>query len=515
MPVVPKIGVVGGGSSAVALLDAMAQLPDVQPGELIVFEPSAQLWRGRPYQADIDNVRVNAVPSDMSIRARDCAHLQDWISSRSLITGPYPAYCDPLSGGQFIPRAVFGDYLEQSARSAMRSLMDRGWVVRVVRERVRSAESSAGGLHLWTERDARFLVHHVVLCFGAGRPADPYSLAGTAGFVADPYPTVRALADLEPDADVAVLGAGLTAVDVVLALEALGHRGRISLLSRRGVLPGVRQRPVHYRLRHFTPARFRAIAARGGSLSLSEVVAMMAEELAAAGESLDLIEREMHAIEHEHPVDRLRRNLSEVDSPSLAIRILQQAVPDAGPDVWPLLSEADQSHVLGAHDRTMMSLCCPMPPSSAATLLRLIEAGRVELVRGVSDVRPVVEGFTVHTADTKFTTRFVVNGINARKRHMSEKANDLVGSLASAGLVEAHHRGGIRVQRATSRCTVDGVPNDRVFALGDPARGSLFFTFGVQSLVDRAIDIADSIRARWPVPTARTGELDGESLQLI
>ena len=40
-----------------------------------------------------------------------------------------------------------------------------------------------------------------------------------------------------PDAEVLLLGAALTAVDVVLSLLARGHRGRIHLLSRRGILP--------------------------------------------------------------------------------------------------------------------------------------------------------------------------------------------------------------------------------------------------------------------------------------
>jgi uncharacterized NAD(P)/FAD-binding protein YdhS len=42
---------------------------------------------------------------------------------------------------------------------------------------------------------------------------------------------------LHPDAPVALIGTGLTGVDVVLRLRELGHRGRIIALSRHGIFP--------------------------------------------------------------------------------------------------------------------------------------------------------------------------------------------------------------------------------------------------------------------------------------
>jgi len=42
---------------------------------------------------------------------------------------------------------------------------------------------------------------------------------------------------LDPDAPVALIGTGLTGVDVVLRLRELGHRGRIIALSRHGIFP--------------------------------------------------------------------------------------------------------------------------------------------------------------------------------------------------------------------------------------------------------------------------------------
>jgi hydroxyacylglutathione hydrolase len=43
--------------------------------------------------------------------------------------------------------------------------------------------------------------------------------------------------ELDPDAPVALIGTGLTGVDVVLRLRELGHRGRIVAMSRHGIFP--------------------------------------------------------------------------------------------------------------------------------------------------------------------------------------------------------------------------------------------------------------------------------------
>ncbi|MEU4448755.1 FAD/NAD(P)-binding protein [Actinosynnema sp. NPDC050801] len=507
MSSLPRIGVVGGGASAVCLLDALAQEPRVRSGLVTVFDASPYLWRGRPYQPDLDVVRVNATPDDMSVRAGDNQHLIEWLTTREMFVGSGSSYADPISGAHFVPRAVFGDYLEQSARAALVALVRRGWQVKLVRQRVEHAESDGDGLVLRTETGERHHLDYAVLSVGAGRPADQYKLAGSPGFIGEPYPVRRSMSGVAPDDDVAIIGSGLTAVDVVLALTANGHRGRISLMSRRGVLPGVRQRPIRHVLRHFTPARFRTMTAHGGKATLSDLVAVMRAELADAGESLDVVRAELDAVRTEHPVARLRRQLDEVASPSIAMRILQQAVPEAGPDVWPLLSEHEQNVALVEYDRALMSLCCPMPPANAAKLLSLIDAGQVELVSGIQGIESTGDGFELSTATRDLRADVVVNAVNARLRKLSEKAMPLFSSLLAAGLAEQHPRGGVRVERATSRLTVGGRADPRLYALGDPALGSLYFTFGVQSLVDRAVDIVQAIHKDSTAPAHHHGRL--------
>src|SRR2546428_11540254 len=141
-----KIGVVGGGASAVCLLDALAQREDLCNGQITVFEPAAHPWRGRAYQPDMDAVRVNAPPRDMSVRAGADEHFHDWLVSRGFQLASGGRYWDPRGHTTFVPRAVYGDYLERSARAAWMRLLRRGRRVELGRERGRHHVSEPGGL---------------------------------------------------------------------------------------------------------------------------------------------------------------------------------------------------------------------------------------------------------------------------------------------------------------------------------------------------------------------------------
>jgi uncharacterized NAD(P)/FAD-binding protein YdhS len=487
-----RIGIVGGGASAVCLLDALAEREDLSGGRVTVFEPAARPWRGRAYQPDMEAARVNAPPRDMSVRAGDDGHFADWLAARGFERGG--RYWDTRADVSFVPRSVYGDYLERCASAAWRRLVERGWRVEVIRDRVECAVPTGTGLTLVTRHGQRVLVDDAVLCVGAKGPSDLYALAGSDRFVQEPYPLERTLSGIPADATVGVIGSGLTAVDVVRALTGSGHRGHIRLMSRRGVLPSVRQRPVHHWLRHFTPERFRAAASRGERTTLAAVARIMAEELIEAGESPNTIRAEITAVEREAPVSRLRRQLANVTAPGMGLRILQQAVPEAGPDVWPLLPDADQDRVLSRHDRTLLSLCCPMSPGNAAALLDLVRSGQLTIGRGLRAVDVRQDGrFTIHTRLRRRTVDYVVNAVNSRLRGFPAQASGLIDSLMSAGLAEPHPRGGLRVERATSRLVAATRPRRGLYALGDLAGGSLYFTFGIQSLVDRAVDIVGAI----------------------
>ncbi|MCT2594732.1 FAD/NAD(P)-binding protein [Streptomyces sp. N2-109] len=489
----PSIGVVGGGGAAVCLIDALSRTLH-EPGSLTVFEPSPHLWRGRAYQVDTETLRVNTESHDMSVRTGDPGHFDRWLQARDRLTGIREGV-DRMTGARFPPRSVYGEYLEQTAYAALGELRRQGWRVDIIGEAVTSADRLSHEVALRTGPGRAMVFDYVALCVGGDGAQDAYELSGTAGFVGDPYPLARTLDGIGEQDHVAVIGSGLTSVDIILALAARGHQGRISLLSRRGVLPGVRQKPVPFELRHFTPERVRALARKRRELSVEDIAGVLRAEFRDADADLDAVVTEILRVDLEDPAERLRRQIAEVDSPHLGLRILQRAVPETGPDCWPVLREQDKVQLLRAHYRTIMSLCCPMPPSSASVLLELVEAGQLQLVTGLLDIAPASGGgFGVVAADgTEFGADKVVNAVSAAEGRIPSGARSLASSLMRCRAAVRHPRGGLRLAPATSRLTSGGRPDPRLYGLGNIAAGELFFTFGVPSLVDRSRDIAGAV----------------------
>ncbi|MFI0446659.1 FAD/NAD(P)-binding protein [Actinomadura sp. 6N118] len=479
-----EIGIIGAGASTVGLLDALARLAR-GPGAVTVFEPSPHRWRGRAFGPDLKSVLVNTPPMIMSARHGDPAHYARWLEDRDA------SHLDRRLGHQIVPRGMYGDYLEQTAESALARLRELGWRTEVVDERV-TGISPSDRPALLTGAGRRHTVDVAVLAVGSGAPQDHYGLSGSPGFVRDPYPLASSLDDLAPERDVAIVGSGLTAVDIVVSLERRGHAGRISLLSRGGVLPAVWQRPVKTELRHLTAGRLTALAREHGELTLGHLRSLLDAEL---GQDLGELAEEVRATRSEDPVERLRRQLSLIDSPGMGRRVLQQTVHALGPYAWRLLRQADRDVLRDEHFRTIASLSSPMVPGNAAAMLELLDAGQLALVPGVRKIEARAGGFRVFTDAGVRATDVVINAINPPPHSIPESTGALVSSMLADRVAELHPDGGLNVEAATGRLTVSGQADHRLYAVGDLAGGGLFITTSIAGLAARAEATARALLA--------------------
>ncbi|WP_454199987.1 FAD/NAD(P)-binding protein [Nocardia sp. Marseille-Q1738] len=480
------IGIVGAGAATVSLLDALAAA-DTTPGDITVFESSSSVWRGRPYQPDQESVRVNATPIAMSARSGDLEHYLRWLRERTDLA----RYLDEGLGVPVVPRGVFGQYLEHTADTAIATLRRAGWRVSVVSSRVTGfSRNKDATLH--TADGGAFPVDRAVLCIGSGQPRDDYGLAETPGFVREPYPLSRTLADIPADQHVAVIGSGLTAVDIATGLVANGHTGPISLMSRSGVLPDVQQKPVRLEPRYLTPDQV-LHRARGeqGSIVFTTLLALMKEELTELGQDFDTLAAEITATEP--PVQRLRRQLSAIDDPHLGRRLLAMVIRTAGPAVWPLLTEQDKTMLRSRHFRTINSLSSPMVPHNAKILLRLLDSGQVRLRPGLQKIQPRVDGGFTVLDGTEWTADRVLNAVNPPAYAIPEAADALMRSLLATASAEQHPFGGLNVQPGTGRLLVAGRPDPTWSALGNIACTSMFIATNPSGLAAEAGRLARAL----------------------
>lgn len=227
------VAVIGGGFSGSLFAMKFAR---AQPtARIYLIEHRRRVGCGLAYGACSDHHLLNVPVHRMELGLEP--GFGEWLGQRKVLLG------DALfeSGGDlaasFVPRALFGAYLEAQVSKATSPDRNRGLVV-VRGEAVRLLDAPARGVLLSDGRqiDADL----IVLATGNLPPRPPAArdswIYDTQLFVPDPWAD-DAFEGLAPDAPIVLLGTGLTMVDVALKLAAQGHVGAILAISRRGLVP--------------------------------------------------------------------------------------------------------------------------------------------------------------------------------------------------------------------------------------------------------------------------------------
>ena len=208
--------IVGGGASgtltAVALAGASGSIP------ITLLDTAGAFARGVAYGTDEPHHLLNVPAGRMTAVPEQPEHLLKWLAARG----------EPSDPEAFLPRRLYGAYLGALLGSA-------GSRVRTVVDRAVALVPEGSGVRVERARGPSLLARAAVLALGNFPPELPAGWTALPPRLAWRTPWGNAEDWPAPDAEVLLLGMSLTAVDVVLSLVARGHRGRIHLLSRRGL----------------------------------------------------------------------------------------------------------------------------------------------------------------------------------------------------------------------------------------------------------------------------------------
>ncbi len=235
-----RLCVIGGGfTGAVLALNAIRT--GAGPLDIVVVEPCADLGLGLAYGTDDRAHRIN-VPSDrMGLFQDDPTAATRWLFERGILPDPTS---DDGTGQWYVPRAAYGAFVSSTLAEALEAAGDRV-SIRHLRRSVVDVTRHDGGWKVDLADgdgiDADGIDADVVaLCFGHAVPSLPCPIGDAVRrdprFVPDPWAR-DAFAAIEPKDEVLIVGSGLTMADVAVGLRGRGHRGRLTAVSRRGLLP--------------------------------------------------------------------------------------------------------------------------------------------------------------------------------------------------------------------------------------------------------------------------------------
>ena len=450
--------IVGAGFSGTVLAANLLRRETAQSTDIVLIERSGAMGRGVAYAERDFPYLLNVPAARLSADSREPLQFLHYARTR----------LPNVDAEDFLPRAVYGDYLQQMLLKAEHNAPAQVRLLRVFGEVTGIRESRDGApLAAQFADRAPLAGDALVLALGipsAGLPTWAETLRGHPAYRQDPWN----LPVLTEQHSVLIVGNGLTMADVSSSLSR--HADRVPTLhtvSRRGLIP----KPQ---------ATFQADAVRGSG-----------EELLASTDSLSKLLRVCRAM--------VRR----VEDRGGDWREVIAFIRNLAPALWRQLPENERRRFvrhLHIHWDTHRHRLPPQLSTRIEALRRSgklrINAGRIERVDARDHQLQVSWRPRGRDLCATLTVDLVVNATGPNYA-ITRSADPLLKSLRKAGLVSADPLNlGIRTDRFGVCLDAQGQASRHLYYLGPMLRADHLDATAVTELRDHAERLAAHLGAR-------------------
>ncbi len=450
------IGIVGAGFCGTSVAIALLRLAPASVRRILLIERVERQIGGVAYSTSSSSHTLNVPAGRMSAFPNAPDDFLRFVRAS-----------DPsLTGGSFVPRRTYGEYLATRLEEARRAsdlplIRVAGEVVSIVEGPLSARLSLA---------DGRLLdVDQAVLAIGNFPPADPpvegSQVYRSLRYARDPWAS-DAL-EMDRREDVLLLGTGLTMCDVALALRDLDHAGRIHAISRRGILPQAHR--------------------------VSAVPPPHLDPPAELAEWPDTAAGMLRA---------LRREVREKAAAGVDWREVVTSIRDDTPALWQRLDVTQRRRFLERLRPYWETHRHRSSPETAFAIESMIASGALEVITGRVERYSEEDDAVVATvrrqgaASAEVLRVGKVINCTGPDTDLSRVNDALVQALRREGLVRPDPLGlGLDTDEHGRVVDAEGRPSDRLFLLGPLRKGQLWENTAVPELRVEARRLAELLAA--------------------
>jgi uncharacterized NAD(P)/FAD-binding protein YdhS len=430
-----RVAIVGAGFSGTSV--AAQLLRASGRNEVVLIERGKHFGPGLAYGGADKTFLLNVRAANVSALQDEPGDFVRWLAPRS----------QQDAGDIFAPREKYGRYIEHVLKDAERKGFGK---LKRINGAAIACRPEADGWRIELERGKTITADAVVLALGNVAAIPPAPISDAPVLDAWDAPARRRI---PRRANVLLVGTGLTAIDVALALEAQHHQGVIYALSRRGLL-----------------SRPQTSASRAPPLGVADFPAPLSEAL--------------------HTFRREVRAMAARGEPwQWAMERLRAATPD----LWARLTLEQQQRFLRHLRPWWDSHRHRAAPEISARVEDLIKQGRLRILSGeIVSATPTARGVQVmHRQRGSFVRHRLEAGaiINCTGATFDviRSSEPLIMQLRNDGYVRPHPTGlGFDVDASGALVGADGQNNPGLFTLGPPTQGAFWEATAVPEIRKRA-----------------------------
>ena len=465
------VAIIGNGATAIATLKALNFLSirhNINFAIGLVGRIS-NMGFGVAYNEANDYAIMNTPVSNISIDSEDSMSFVKWARNKGLY----------YLGDNAIPRRIYGNYLYDMAME----LHDKKRVT-FIDSMACDIDCGDDGYEIIMQNESRVRTKYLILCTGndSSKWNDFYGLTGHAKFIYNPYPLYVQLSKLKESEDTLILGSGLTAVDIAVALYWKNHQGKIIICSREGRLPSVKANAKLYiprwcRFDHF----LQIFNKQNRKLSLRQIFRLVRRELRTVNANwIDIF---------------FSKGFETADSFSEKIYQAQKGLPWLDVLIgiqhevdksWAYVNSRHKEIFIKSYLSSVLKAIAPMPLINANILNKLLSENRLEIMGGIRSIDDNGKGFDINCIENvSFKVDNIINA-SGFNREISYNSGTFITNLLNKKIIHPHPSGGIKVCAETGRV----FPNQNIFAVGHLTMGEHPLINNIELIVINAKETA-------------------------